>query len=76
MSGGAEARVYGESLNHMRAMFYDGREPIQEGDGICVFVGASEWPDFRVHAVQDWPIPRYDLKLIPPEQREVEEGEG
>jgi hypothetical protein len=76
MSGGTEARVYGESLRYMRMLFYDGPVSIAEGDGVCVFVGADEWPDYRVHAVQDWPIPRYDLKRIPPEQREVMEHEG
>jgi len=76
MSGGVEARVYGESMRYMRTMLYDGPVTIEEGDGVCVFVGENEWPDYRVHAIHDWSIPRYDLKQIPPEQREVIKHEG
>lgn len=51
-SGKLQAELYGEKLNYMMNMLYDGPVPIKEGDGICVGVKATEPPDYRVESIK------------------------
>ena len=51
-SGRIQAEVYGEKLTYIKNMEYDGQESMQEGDGICVFVGAEEAPDYKIISIK------------------------
>lgn len=51
-TGKLQAELYGEKLNYMMNMLYDGLIPIKEGDGICVEVQATEAPDYRVESIK------------------------
>ena len=51
-TGKLQAELYGEKLNYMMNMLYDGPVPIKEGDGICVDVKATESPDYRVESIK------------------------
>ena len=51
-SGKIAAAQYGERLQYICKMQYDGAEPIAEGDGICVYVSGDQDPDYRVTAVK------------------------
>ena len=51
-SGKLQAEIYGERLNYILNMLYDGRESINEGDGICVYVSKDNEPDFKVISIK------------------------
>lgn len=51
-SGKLQAELYGEKLNYMMNMLYDGPIHINEGDGICVGVKATEPPDYKVVSIK------------------------
>ena len=51
-TGKLQAELYGERLNYMMNMLYDGLVPIKEGDGICVGVELTEPPDYRVESIK------------------------
>lgn len=47
-SGQVQSNMYGEHLSYMKNMEYKGTEVIKENDGICVYVGPDEDPDYIV----------------------------
>lgn len=51
-TGKIQAKMYGEKLNYVMNMLYDGPIPIKEGDGICIEVKATEPPDYRVESIK------------------------
>ena len=51
-TGKLQTELYGEKLNYMMNMLYDGPVPIKEGDGICVEAKATEPPDYRVESIK------------------------
>ena len=51
-SGKLQAEIYGERLNYILNMLYDGRESINEGDGICVYVSKDSEPDYKVISIK------------------------
>ena len=51
-SGNLQAEVYGERLNYMLNMLYDGPESINEGDGICVYVPKESKPDYKIISIK------------------------
>ena len=51
-SGKLKAEIYGERLNYILNMLYDGRESINEGDGICVYVSKDNEPDYKVISIK------------------------
>lgn len=54
-SGQMQAEEYGRTLPYAKNMLYEGDEPLCEGDGICVDVGADETPDYRIESIQhEW----------------------
>lgn len=55
--GRVQAEMYGERLTYMKNMQYEGSETMQEGDGICVYVGPEEKPDYMIVAINDDFIP-------------------
>lgn len=46
--GKLQAEIYGERLNYILNMLYEGTESINEGDGICVYVTKDSKPDYKV----------------------------
>jgi len=50
-SGEMDIKAYGEKVNYIKHMHYEGSEVIKEGDGICVNEPASETPDYIVKSV-------------------------
>nr|WP_297935362.1 hypothetical protein [uncultured Lachnoclostridium sp.] len=58
--GRVQAEMYGERLSYIKNMEYEGTETMQEGDGICVFVGPEERPDYKIISIK----PEYSPKLI------------
>jgi len=51
-SGKLQAEIYGERLNYILNMLYDGPETINEGDGICVYVSKDNEPDYKVISIK------------------------
>lgn len=51
-SGKLQAEIYGERLNYILNMLYDGQEFINEGDGICVYVSKESKPDYKVISIK------------------------
>lgn len=58
--GKVQAEMYGERLQYMKNMEYGGQETMQEGDGICVFVGPDADPDYKIISIQ----PEYNPKRM------------
>lgn len=51
-SGKLQAEIYGERLNYILNMLYDGTETLNEGDGICVCVSKDGNPDYRIISIK------------------------
>ena len=51
-SGRVQAEMYGERLTYIKNMEYEGPEAMQEGDGICVFVGPDDEPDYKIISIK------------------------
>ena len=58
--GKVQAEMYGERLSYIKNMEYGGAEVMQEGDGICVFVGPDEKPDYKIISIK----PEYNPKRM------------
>lgn len=50
--GQLQAQIYGQELQYMLNMLYQGDQEIKESDGICVFVSADQDPDYQVISQQ------------------------
>ena len=50
-SGAMDIKTYGERVNYIKHMHYEGDITIKEGDGICVNVSADKEPDYYVKAI-------------------------
>ncbi len=51
-SGKLQAEIYGERLNYILNMLYDGPLELVEGDGICVYVDKEHDPDYKVISIK------------------------
>lgn len=51
-SGKLQAEIYGERLNYILNMLYDGQVEINEGDGVCVYVTKESKPDYKVISIK------------------------
>lgn len=63
-SGKLQAEIYGQRLNYILNMLYDGNEEIVEGDGICVFVGKDSDPDYKVISIKPYSHKLIELEKI------------
>lgn len=63
-SGKLQAEIYGQRLNYILNMLYDGNEEIVEGDGICVFVGEDSDPDYKVISIKPYSHKLIELEKI------------
>lgn len=50
--GQLQAQIYGQELQYMLNMLYQGGQEIKEADGICVFVMSDQAPDYQVISQQ------------------------
>ena len=63
--GRIQAEVYGNRLNYILNMLYDGNEDISENDGVCVYVGSEATPDYKVISVKHYTRHKeYELEKI------------
>ena len=53
-SGKLQAEIYGERLNYILNMLYDGPQIINEGDGICVYVSKESEPDYKIISIKQY----------------------
>lgn len=58
--GRIQAEMYGERLSYIKNMEYEGAEPMREGDGVCVFVGPEDPPDYKIISIK----PEYSPKML------------
>lgn len=67
------AQVYGERIQSMRTLLYDGLETINAADGFCLYVGAAESPDYQVAGPPGiWNGHQVvQLEYVPPERRDA-----
>ncbi|MEG2654910.1 MAG: hypothetical protein RSA29_10485 [Clostridium sp.] len=58
-SGKLQAEIYGERLNYILNMLYDGQMELIEGDGVCVYVSKDSEPDYKIISIK-----RYSHRVI------------
>lgn len=63
-SGKLQAEIYGERLNYIFNMLYDGQEKLNEGDGICVFVDKDSKPDYKIISIKPYTHQLIELEKI------------
>lgn len=51
-SGKLQAEIYGERLNYILNMVYDGSVQLVEGDGICVYASKDSEPDYKIISIK------------------------
>lgn len=51
-SGKLQAEIYGERLNYILNMLYDGLLGLVEGDGICVYASKDSEPDYKIISIK------------------------
>ena len=63
-SGKVQAEMYGERLAYIKNMEYEGKETMQEGDGICVFVDPESDPDYKIISIKEYSPMLMELEKI------------
>lgn len=63
-SGKLQAEIYGERLNYIRNMLYDGPILLVEGDGLCVYVSKDSNPDYKIISIKPHSHNLIDLEKI------------
>ena len=63
-SGKLQAEMYGERLNYIFNMLYDGPWKLKEGDGICVFVDKDSKPDYKIISIKPYSHQLIELEKI------------
>lgn len=63
-TGRLQAEIYGERLNYILNMLYDGLESINEGDGVCVYVPNDIDPDYKVISIKHFSHKLIELEKI------------
>ena len=63
-SGKLQAEIYGQRLNYILNMLYDGAEELKEGDGICVYVPSTSDPDYKVISIKPYSHKLIELEKI------------
>lgn len=62
--GKLQAEIYGERLNYILNMLYDGPVNLIEGDGICVYVSRDSKPDYKVLSIKHYSHKVIELEKI------------
>ncbi|WP_027639399.1 hypothetical protein [Clostridium cadaveris] len=63
-SGKLQAEIYGQRLNYMLNMLYDGPQELREGDGMCVYVSKDSKPDYKVISIKHYSHKVIELEKI------------
>lgn len=63
-SGKLQAEIYGERLNYILNMLYDGTEILNEGDGVCVYVPKDSKPDYKIISIKRYSNMFIELEKI------------
>ena len=63
-SGKLQSEIYGEKLNYILNMLYDGSKTLKEGDGICVYVSKESEPDYKVISIKRYSHMFIELEKI------------
>lgn len=63
-SGKLQAEIYGERLNYILNMLYDGPVNFIEGDGICVYVSKDSKADYKVLSIKPYSHKVIELEKI------------
>lgn len=63
-SGKLQSEIYCERLNYIFNMLYDGPEKLEEGDGVCVFVGMDSKPDYKILSIKPYSHQLIELEKI------------
>lgn len=63
-NGKLQSEIYGERLNYMLNMLYDGSEHLNEGDGICVYVSKDNNPDYKIISIKLYSHMMIELEKI------------
>lgn len=65
-SGKLQAEIYGQRLNYMLNMLYDGSEELEEGDGICYSASAisNKQPDYKIISIKAYGHKVIELEKI------------
>lgn len=63
-NGKLQAEIYGERLNYILNMLYEGLETLNEGDGICVYVSKDSNPDYKVISIKRYSHMMIELEKI------------
>lgn len=63
-SGKLQAEIYGERINYILNMLYDGPLELVEGDGICVYVSRDSEPDYKVISIKIYSHKAIELEKI------------
>lgn len=63
-SGKLQAEIYGERLNYILNMLYDGPLEFVEGDSICVYVSKDSHPDYKIISIKRYSHMVIELEKI------------
>ena len=63
-----DGQIYGERINDMRMMLYEGAMPLEVGMGVCV-EATDGIPDYRIIRIEKWAHARATLERIPEGRR-------
>lgn len=63
-SGKLKAEIYGERLNYILNMIYDGPISMVEGDGICVYVSEDSKPDYKIISIKPYSHKVIELEKV------------
>lgn len=63
-TGRLQSEIYGERLNYILNMLYDGPILFVEGDGICVYVPKDTKPDYKVISIKPYSHRLIELEKI------------
>jgi hypothetical protein len=63
-----DVKLYGERVNDMRLMLYEGAKALDVGMGVCVDVSDGV-PDYRIIRIEQWAHTRATLEKIPDGRR-------
>jgi hypothetical protein len=63
-SGKLQAEIYGERLNYILNMLYDGPLELVEGDSICVYVSKDSEPDYKIISIKRYSHLTIELEKI------------
>ncbi len=72
VTGSVSAQLYGQQIARMMTLIYEAPAILAEGDRLCVCVGPTDDPDYKVVSALPWDGHRKaEIEWIPPEKRKA-----